>query len=101
MSPTEGQYTLEYYTKDDADEQQPPFKYRTFYLEDALAEGWQLRQAGGGCVRLTRERQIVFEKEELERIFARISELAGAQGERQVADMARQVMQEQQRPEVF
>ncbi len=101
MSPTEEQYTLEYYTKDDTDEHQPPFKYRTFYLDDALAEGWQLSQAGGRGVRITREGQIVFEKEELERIFARISELAGAQGESQVTDIARQVMQERQRPEVF
>jgi len=42
----EDKYTLEYFTSGERGEGEPPFKYRTFYLDDALAEAWRIAGSG-------------------------------------------------------
>ena len=79
QSGDESKYTLEYHTAEDRDPQGPPFKYRTHYLDDAVAEAARHDQAGGRVLRVTRGGQVVFGEEELRRVLARVSEFATRQ----------------------
>ena len=84
----EDKYTLEYFTPGERAEDEPPFKYRTFYLDDALAEAWRIARSGGAALRLTQRHEPVFDEEELKELFDRMSELGGeksARGERELA----------------
>ena len=84
----EEKYTLEYFTPGERAEDEPPFKYRTFYLDDALAEAWRIARSGGAALRLTQHREPVFNEEELKKTLDRMSELGGeesARGERELA----------------
>lgn len=71
----EDKYTLEYYTSGESAEDEPPFKYRTFYLDDALAEAWRVAESGGKVLAITQRGQPVFEEEELKEALEKISEL--------------------------
>ena len=84
----EDKYTLEYFTPGERGEDEPPFKYRTFYLDDALAEAWRIARSGGAALRLTRRHEPVFDEEELKKALDRMTELDGeksARGERELA----------------
>ena len=84
----EDKYTLEYFTSGERGEGEPPFKYRTFYLDDALAEAWRIAGSGGAALRLTRRHEPVFDEEELKEFLNRMTELDGeksGRGERELA----------------
>src|SRR5437763_1545800 len=84
----EDKYTLEYFTPGERALDEPPFKYRTFYLDDALAEAWRIARSGGAALRLTRRHEPVFDEEELKKFLDRMTELDGeksARGERELA----------------
>ena len=90
----ETKYTLDYHTRDDPDPQGPPFKYRSHYLDDVLAEAWQVENLEGRSLRITRAGETIFDAEALQRAFARLRELEGEQpgGDRRA--WAAQVIQE-------
>lgn len=87
-------YTLIYYTPDEKDETSPPFKYRTFYLADALEGAWRSQQAGGSVISIVQGERVVLNNEELARAFARISELIPLTPERPLREIAEQVVSE-------
>jgi hypothetical protein len=87
-------YTLVYYTPDDTDTASPPYKYRTYYLADALEGAWRNHQAGGNVVSIVRAERIVFSNEELLSAFSRISDLIPLMPERPVREIAEQVVNE-------
>ena len=89
--PDEEKYTLDYFTHGERAADEPPFKYRTFYLDDALAEAWRIARDGGAALRLTKGREPVFDEDELKKAFERMSELEGerpGRGERELAALA-------------
>ncbi|HKS28087.1 MAG TPA: hypothetical protein VJS44_09720 [Pyrinomonadaceae bacterium] len=87
-------YTLMYYTVDDREEANPPFKYRTYYLADALEGAWRNHQSGGNAISIVQEQRIVLSNEELNAAFARISELIPLTPERPLREIAEQVVSE-------
>lgn len=87
-------YTLVYYMPDDEDATNPPFKYRTFYLGDAVEGAWRNHQAGGNAVSITRGERVVFSHDELAGAFKRISELIPLTPERPLREIADQVVAE-------
>lgn len=88
----EDKYTLDYFpqggrTGDD----EPPFKYRTFYLDDALAEAWRITRDGGSALRIKRRDEPALEEAELKALLEKMSKLEGEQsgrGERELAALA-------------
>ena len=90
----EEKYALFYYTPEDQDPSAPPFKYRTFYLADALEGAWRNHQAGGSVVSIVQGQRIVFSNEELLAAFSRISELVPLMPERPLREIAEQVVRE-------
>lgn len=87
-------YTLLYYTPDEGDTENPPFKYRTYYLADALEGAWRNHQAGGNAISIVQEQRVVLSNEELTRAFGRISELIPLTPERELREIAEQVVRE-------
>ena len=87
-------YTLDYYTTINPDTSEPPFKYRTYYLADALAEARRVQEGGGYVVQITRGENEVFSREELSGAMARISALERAQHGRSASEMIEQVIRE-------
>lgn len=87
-------YTLIYYTPDEGDESSPPFKYRTYYLADALEGAWRNHQAGGNVISVVQEQRVVLSDEDLTDAFARISELIPLTPERPLREIAEQVVRE-------
>jgi transcription termination factor Rho len=87
-------YTLVYYMPGDEDTATPPFKYRTYYLGDAVEGAWRNHQAGGNVVSITRGERIVFSHDELAEAFRRISELIPLTPERPLREIAEQVVDE-------
>lgn len=84
----EDKYTLDYFTEGERADDEPPFKYRTFYLDDALAEAWRIERDGGSPLRITRREGVVFDEEALKDSLDRITKLEGeesARGERELA----------------
>ena len=84
----EDKYTLEYFTPGERGEDEPPFKYRTFYLDDALAEAWRIARGSGTALSITRRHEPVFDEEELKEFLDRMTELDGeksGRGERELA----------------
>jgi hypothetical protein len=90
----EDKYTLEYFTPGERGEDEPPFKYRTFYLDDALAEAWRIARSGGAALRLTRRHEPVFDEEELKKFLDRMNELDGEQSARGERELAALVLRE-------
>ena len=87
----EDKYTLEYFTPGERAADEPPFKYRTFYLDDALAEAWRIARSGGAALRLTRRHEPVFDEEELKKALDRMTAFDGeksGRGERELAALA-------------
>ena len=78
-SPDEEKYTLDYFTHGEPAADEPPFKYRTFYLDDALAEAWRIARDGGAALRLTKGREPVFDEGDLKRAFREMAELEAEQ----------------------
>jgi hypothetical protein len=87
-------YTLIYYTPDDTDEANPPFKYRTYYLADALEGAWRNYQSGGNVISIVQEQRVVLSNDELAGAFRRISELIPLTPERPLREIAEQVVGE-------
>jgi len=87
-------YTLIYYTPEERDETNPPFKYRTYYLADALEGAWRNHHAGGSVISIVQEQRIVLSNEELTAAFGRISELIPLTPERPLREIAEQVVRE-------
>lgn len=99
MSRTQGgadaeKYTLIYYTPDEADTANPPFKYRTYYLADALEGAWRNHQAGGSVISIVQGQRVVLNNDELRNAFSRISELIPLTPERPLREIAGQVVTE-------
>jgi hypothetical protein len=93
-APDEERYTLEYFTAGEGAADEPPFKYRTFYLDDALAEAWRIARAGGAALRLTRGGVVVSDREDLEKAFVRMAELEGEQPGRAERELAALFLEE-------
>jgi len=87
-------YTLIYYTPDDADPNNPPFKYRTYYLSDAVEGAWRNHQAGGSIVSVVQAERIVLNNDDLQAIFSRLAELIPLTPERPLREIAEQVVRE-------
>lgn len=87
-------YTLVYYTPDEKNSANPPFRYRTYYLADALEGAWRNHQAGGSAISIVKETHVVFSNEELEAACKRISELIPLTPERPLREIADQVVRE-------
>lgn len=77
---------------DDNDPAGTPFKYRTYYLADALEGAWRNNQAGGNTVSIVQEQRVVFSNEELIDAFARISSLIPLTPERPLREIVEQVV---------
>lgn len=75
MAGEENRYTLEYYTVNETDRRDPPFKYRTIHLSDALAAAWLNKDEGGRVVKILHETEVIFDEEELHRALERMSQL--------------------------
>jgi hypothetical protein len=90
----EDKYTLEYYTSGERAQDEPPFKYRTFYLDDALAEAWRVAESGGEVLAITRRGQSAFDEGELTQALERISELDGAKSAGDERKRAARVLEE-------
>ena len=71
----EDKYTLEYFTSGERADDEPPFKYRTFYLDDALAEAWRILHGGGESLCIKRSGEHAFDEESLRKAVERISQL--------------------------
>jgi hypothetical protein len=87
-------YVLLYYTPDEAETQSPPFKYRTYYLADALEGAWRNHQAGGNAVSIVRQERVVFSREGLLEAFKRLEDLIPLTPERDLREIAEQVVSE-------
>jgi hypothetical protein len=98
VSKTKGEtaekYTLLYYTPDETDTASPPFKYRTYYLADALEGAWRNHQAGGSVISIVQEQRVVLSNEKLHEAFERITELIPLTPERPLREIAEQVISE-------
>jgi len=85
----EDKYTLDYFPHGGRDgDDEPPFKYRTFYLDDALAEAWRITRGGGSAIRITRRNECQFDEDGLRELLDKMSEHEGEQsgrGERELA----------------
>jgi hypothetical protein len=97
----EDKYTLEYYTSGERAEDEPPFKYRTFYLDDALAEAWRVAESGGEVLSITQRGQPVFGEGELKEALERISELDGAKPAGDERKRAARVLEESGKGETW
>jgi hypothetical protein len=75
----EEKYTLDYFTTGERAADEPPFKYRTFYLDDALAEAWRITRDGGAPLRVTKGGEVVSDEDDLKDAFERMSELEAEQ----------------------
>jgi hypothetical protein len=84
----EEKYTLDYFTAGEGASEEPPFKYRTFYLDDALAEAWRIERAGGAALRIARAGESVFDGDGLKEAFDMMSELESEQKGRAERELA-------------
>lgn len=75
----EERYTLDYFMSGEGASEEPPFKYRTFYLDDALAEALRITRAGGAALRLKKGREVFSDSEDLKKALDRMAELEGLQ----------------------
>ena len=94
MNDSDEKFALEYYTADDADPQGPPFKYRSHYLDDAVAEAWRLRDAGGRPLRVTRGDAVTLDTEALESTLARVSAMSTGEPEQPLREIAARALDE-------
>ncbi len=94
MSGEEAQYTLAYHPANDPDPGGAPFKYRTFYLDDALADAWRIRDSGGRAETIVREQETFFDEERLQVILGRISERLSLAPDHRLREIVAQVLQE-------
>jgi hypothetical protein len=84
----EDKYVLDYFTEGERADDEPPFKYRTFYLDDALAEAWRITRDGGSALSITRRGETAFDEEDLKDALGKMTKLEGdgtARGERELA----------------
>lgn len=75
---SEYKFTLEYHLAG-AQAGEPPFKYRSNFLVDALAEGWRIHLNGGIIVALSRGRELVFSTDELPEFFNQMAVIGSSQ----------------------
>lgn len=89
----EDKYTLDYFPHGgrDGGDDEPPFKYRTFYLDDAVAEAWRIARGGGSAIRITQQGESRFDEDGIRELLDKMSELEGKEsgrGERELAALA-------------
>ncbi len=94
MNDSEEKFALEYHTADDPDPQGPPFKYRSHYLDDAVAEAWRLKETGGRSLRVTRGDEVTLDGDALDGLLALISETRTGEPERPLRELAAQALGE-------
>jgi hypothetical protein len=94
MTDNEEKFVLEYHTADDPDPQGPPFKYRSYYLDDAVAEGWRLQDVGGRPLCVTRGDEMILDTESVREILERVSQLRTSDLTRDLRDVASEVLSE-------
>ncbi len=87
-------YTLDYYTTINPDTNEPPFKYRTNYLDDALADARRIQEDGGYPLLITQADATTLNREELLGALARLNALEREQVGRSPQELAEQVIQE-------
>ena len=94
MDDGDEKFVLEYHTADDPDPQGPPFKYRSHYLDDVVAEASRLTQSKGRALRITRGESIVFDRDALEGILKQVSALKDDEPNRPLRELAKTVVEE-------
>jgi hypothetical protein len=87
-------YILVYYLPEDKDPESPPFKYRTFYLADALEGAWRNQQAGGRALSITQADRVVFSSEELSEALGRVQQLLSLAPERSLREITERIIDE-------
>ncbi len=87
-------YTLDYYISINPDSNEPPFKYRSNYLADALGEAYRIHTGGGLALSIKGEEQDVFNREELLGALGRIAALERERPGSSPHEMAEQTIQE-------
>lgn len=87
-------YVLVYYMPEDERGENPPFKYRTYYLGDALEGAWRNHQSGGEALSIAQGERVVLSQDELQEAFQRISQLMPLMPERPLREIADQVVAE-------
>lgn len=85
-------YTLLYYLPEDKDPESPPFKYRTYYLADALEGAWRNRQEGGSTLSIKRAESVILNEEELNEALNRVQALLAEKPERPLREIAERVL---------
>lgn len=87
-------YTLDYYTTINPEMNEPPFKYRTNYLAEALTEARRIQEGGGYPLLITQADAATLNREELLGTLARLNALEREQTGRSPQELAEQVVQE-------
>lgn len=94
MTDSEEKYALEYHTADDPDPQGPPFKYRSHYLDDVLAESWRLQNSGGRALCISQREDVVFDKEALDALLSNVSAKQKENESADLRELAREALAE-------
>jgi hypothetical protein len=85
----EDKYTFDYFPHGGRDgDDEPPFKYRTFYLDDAVAEAWRIARGGGSALRITRQGESAFDEDGLRELLDKMSKLESEQSGRDERELA-------------
>jgi hypothetical protein len=90
----EDKYVLDYFTEGERADDEPPFKYRTFYLDDALAEAWRITRDGGEVLSITQRGETAFDEETLKDALGKMSKLEGDATARDERELAARVLDE-------
>lgn len=94
MNDGDEKFALEYHTAEDTDPEGPPFKYRSHYLDDAVAEAWRIIEADGRVLCVTRGGEVTLDIEALERVLSLVRETRAGDPERPVREIAAQALGE-------
>lgn len=87
-------YTLDYYKSINPNTDEPPFKYRSNYLADALGEAYRIHAGGGLALGIKGEEQVVFNREELLSALGHIAALERERPGNAPRELAEQVVRE-------
>ena len=102
MSELEGEseekYVLDYYLEASAGEEEPPFRYRTHYLADALVEGHRIETRGGRSLAITRGGTSVLDEGALRRAFSLMGDFAESSSEEEQRSAAERALREMNPP---
>jgi hypothetical protein len=90
----EDKYVLEYFTEGERADDEPPFKYRSFYLDDALAEAWRIERGGGSALGITQRGESALDGEALKDALEKMTTLEGEESARDERERAALVLGE-------